>query len=61
MELNALYPHLAERALKIEANAKLDTIKGLGRRFAWANLIATFDMFADSYEQEMPCGCYDGD
>ena len=27
MELNALYPHLAERALKIESNAELTTIK----------------------------------
>jgi len=61
MELSAVYPNLAERALKIEANATLDTIKGLGRRFAWSNLIATVDMFADMYESAMPCGCYDGD
>ena len=39
MELNALYPHLAERALKIESNAELTTIKGLGRRFAWSDLL----------------------
>ena len=61
MELNALYPHLAERALKIESNAELTTIKGLGRRFAWSDLLRQTSMFNDMYESSMPCGCYDGD
>ena len=61
MELNALYPHLAERALKIESNAELTTIKGLGRRFAWSDLLRQTSMFNDMYEPSMPCGCYDGD
>jgi hypothetical protein len=61
MELNALYPHLAERALKMEANAELTTIKGLGRRFAWSDLLRQTSMFNDMYESSMPCGCYDGD
>lgn len=61
MQLNALYPHLAERALKMEANAELTTIKGLGRRFAWADLLRQTSMFNDMYESSMPCGCYDGD
>ena len=61
MELNALYPHLAERALKMEENAELTTIKGLGRRFAWSDLLRQTSMFNDMYESAMPCGCYDGD
>ena len=61
MELNALYPHLAERALRMEANAELTTIKGLGRRFAWSDLLRQTSMFNDMYESVMPCGCYDGD
>lgn len=59
-ELKATYPELAERALLIESNAELTDIKGLGRGFAWRDLLATDDMFADYYEIESPCGCYDG-
>lgn len=61
MELNALYPDLAERALKIEDNAQLTTIKGLGRRYSWRSLLGQITMFDDLYESAMPCGCYDGD
>lgn len=61
MELNALYPQLSERALKMEANAELTTIKGLGRRFSWSDLLRQTSMFNDMYELAMPCGCYDGD
>jgi len=61
MELSAVNPHLAERALKIESNAELTTIKGLGRRFAWSDLLRQTPMFNDMYESSMPCGCYDGD
>lgn len=61
MELNALYPDLAERALKIEDNASLTTIKGLGRRYSWRSLLEQITMFDDLYETAMPCGCYDGD
>lgn len=56
-EMAAKYPDLADRALKIESNAELTSIKGLGRgSFAWKNLLATDDMF-DFPDREMPCGC----
>jgi len=56
------YPELAERALAMEANAELTSIKGLGRNWAWKELLATDDMFEGDYEQfiELACGCYDG-
>ncbi len=55
-ELNAQYPDLARRAVEMERNADLTTIKGLGRRFAWENVIATDDLF-DYPEIQMPCEC----
>ncbi len=58
-EINALYPDLMSRAIAIEEGAQLTTVKGLGRRFSWKDVIATDDMFADSYT-EIACGCYDG-
>jgi len=58
-EMAAVYPHLMERALAMESNAELTHIKGLGRRYAWSDVIATDEMFAYP-AQEMPCGCYDG-
>jgi len=58
-ELAAIYPELMSRSIEIENNADLTSVKGLGRNFAWSNVIATDDMFADSYI-EMACGCYDG-
>lgn len=59
------YPHLAQRALAMEANADLTTIKGLGRDYSWKDLLA-FDeaqtkLFDSDYSTtEIPCGCYDG-
>jgi 3'-phosphoadenosine 5'-phosphosulfate sulfotransferase (PAPS reductase)/FAD synthetase len=54
------HPDLMDRALKMEANAELTTIKGLGRgHFSWKSVLATDDMFGFP-EQSMPCGCYDG-
>lgn len=37
-ELAKLYPELADRAIAMEDNAALDTVKGLGRSFAWLTL-----------------------
>lgn len=67
LELKARYPELAKRAVEMEKNANLTDIKGLGRDFAWGDLLA-FDeaqlkMFADDSDwstAEVPCGCYDG-
>jgi len=58
-EMQALYPELIERAVAMEQNAELTQVKGLGRNYAWSDLIATDDMFPDSYI-DMACGCYDG-
>jgi len=63
-EMRALqlqHPDLAARALKMEANAELTSIKGLGRNWAWRDLLATEDMFDDEYHSiEIACGCFDG-
>lgn len=63
-ELAKTNPDLMERALKIEANAELITVKGLGRSFSWADLLkadrAQIDLFDDFSAPEIPCGCYDG-
>lgn len=63
-EIRALavtYPDLMKRAVEMEQNAaeKMTTIKGLGRSFAWSDVIATDDMFPESFIEEA-CGCYDG-
>jgi len=59
------YPHLAQRAIAMEANADLTTIKGLGRDYSWTDLLkfdeAQTKMFDDDFSTaEVPCGCYDG-
>lgn len=61
-QLAAVYPDLAERALAMEANAELTEVKGLGRSYAWKDIIATDDMFAADFNltPELICGCYDG-
>ena len=61
-QLAKVYPDLAERALVMEANTELTSIKGLGRRFAWRDLLAQEELFDDGYYStpEMACGCYDG-
>jgi len=63
-ELRRMYPDLALRAVAMEQNAELTTVKGLGRNFAWGDLYAADDaqakMFPESYV-EIDCGCYDGE
>ena len=61
-QLAATYPELANRALEMEANADLTSMKGLGRNFSWAKLLATEEMFDDDYSMapELSCDCYDG-
>jgi len=59
------HPDLAARAIAMEKNAKLTEIKGLGRNFAWADLIDFDERQASLLDQdwstaEVPCGCYDG-
>lgn len=59
--LQELYPELAEKALKLEANAQLTQVKGLGRRFAWRDVLEQPDMFGGFIPDfDLPCDCYDG-
>jgi len=61
-QLNENYPELANRALAMEANAELISVKGLGRRFAWSEVLSQIDMFNGfDRDWEMPCDCFDGD
>jgi hypothetical protein len=64
LELRRTYPDLAARAVAMEKNAELTTVKGLGRSFAWGDLYEADDrqskMFPDS-PIEIDCGCYDGE
>jgi len=58
LELRDKYPELLQRALKMEANAELISVKGLGRSFSWK---AFLDGQAQDYgAPEQACGCYDG-
>lgn len=61
-QLAQVYPDLMGRAIAMEQNANLTHISGLGRQFAWKDLIATDEMFPDDYNYtpEMACECYDG-
>jgi len=61
-QLAHTHPELIERALTMEANAELTSVKGLGRGFAWCDLLAQAEMFDDDYSHtpELACGCYDG-
>lgn len=64
VELRDQHPDLLQRALAMEANAELTSVKGLGRRFSWREYIASLDAGkaceVDNSEPERPCGCYDG-
>lgn len=63
LELRIRYPDLLERALQMEKNAELTSIKGLGRNYAWADLVkfadAQLELFKD-YGKDISCDCYDG-
>jgi hypothetical protein len=65
-ELRKKNPELFARAVALEENAKdnLLTVKGLGRNYAWKDLIEWEESqigICEYYEESgMPCGCYDG-
>lgn len=64
LDLAQRYPDLMVRAIAMEKNAELTSIKGLGRRFAWSDFIASSDAQSDLFSDagsETPCGCYDGE
>jgi len=58
-KLKADHPDLLERALKMEANAELTSVKGLGRSYAWRDLVNGPDVFVAT--PEISCMCFDGD
>lgn len=69
-EIRTLYHRhrdLHDRAIAIERGAKpnLVSIKGLGRNWAWEDFVAADKnqavICALFPENDMPCGCYDGD
>lgn len=61
--LQSMHPDLIERAIAIEENAELRSIKGLGRAWSWKDFICADDaqqrLFGDVCMGQ-PCGCYDG-
>ena len=60
-QLNHNYPELMERALTMESNAKLTTLKGLAINATWKNIISNDDIFDEEFElvPEMICECYE--
>lgn len=62
LDLKRRHPDLLQRALTMEANAELTTIPGLGRSYAWRDLITADEnqirMFCDVIDE--CCNCYDG-
>lgn len=64
IQLAKEHPDLAARAIAMEENAELTTIKGLGRSFSWKDFLANeadqSRLFSDHEVPEIPCGCYDG-
>lgn len=61
IELYEKHPNLLDRALKIEAQAELTTIKGLGRNYAWKDLVELHiqNKPLPNVGFELPCGCVD--
>lgn len=57
-------PELLARAVAMEENAELTTVKGLGRHWSWKNLVKSdadqMRLFSDAGTPEIACGCYDG-
>ena len=64
LALKKIYPDLIKRVIKMENNAKLTTIKGLGRNYAWKDLVMADEQQVKLFEEtdlpETICSCYDG-
>jgi hypothetical protein len=60
--LQLTHPELLDRALAMESNARLETVAGLGRRFAWKDFLAAdqaqMKLFPENTER-MPCDCFE--
>jgi len=63
LALAKAHPELMARAARMEDNAELTELKGLGRSWRWSDLVnadaAQMKLFED-LSDPMPCGCYDG-
>jgi hypothetical protein len=59
IELYEKHPDLAQRALDIEKQAQLTSVKGLGRRFAWSQIILMHQsqMTLPLVGFDLPCDC----
>lgn len=63
LKLSKKHPDLYARAIKMESDAQLDLVKGLGRNWRWQDLVNADDSqmkLFDEMPDDMPCGCYDG-
>jgi hypothetical protein len=59
LQLGRQYPDLAAHAVRMEHNAEgMTAVKGLGRRFAWEDVLAGQTCEPDAVEAA--CGCHDG-
>ncbi len=63
LSLAKKHPELMARVTRMEDNAELTEVKGLGRNWRWSDLVnadaAQMKLFED-LSDEVPCGCYDG-
>lgn len=59
IDLYEKHPDLIERALNIEKNAELQTIKGLGRNYSWFDIIKAHEsqMTLPFVGFDLPCEC----
>ena len=61
VELAREHPELFKRAVAMEDNAELTTVKGLGRSYSWAELVKAEQSQRRLWpELELPCMCMDG-
>lgn len=63
LALKANHPALFDRAITMERNASLTSIKGLGRRFSWEEFAKTEAAQGKLFPEapEIACGCFDGE
>jgi hypothetical protein len=63
LQLQREHPELMQRALAIEAGAVQTDMAGLGRNFAWADVLKADEMqlkLIPDITNDAPCGCHDG-